>query len=134
MSPTISNARNSSNPDYKPKTFTSGDEEIQAVCLTDSSGSEYTQGQKTSAESSSVVFASDAPPVTITETAYISYIDDVSSSVAYYGKALPGTTTSSASWQIMKKTVSGTLTTYLYADGNASFDNVWNNRASLSYS
>jgi hypothetical protein len=55
--------------------------------------------------------------------------------VAYLGKANPGTTTSQALWQIQKLTfsVDGDVSTQ-WADGDASFNNVWDNRASLSYS
>lgn len=51
----------------------------------------------------------------------------------YIGSAPPGTATSSASWQIFKiDTSSGTSITW--ADGDSNYNNVWDNRASLSYS
>jgi len=56
-------------------------------------------------------------------------------SVTYVGDAVIGTNTGSANWKIKRITESGT--TYietLWADGNEAFDNVWDNRASLSYS
>jgi hypothetical protein len=55
--------------------------------------------------------------------------------VAYLGQASPGTATSSALWRIQKLTfsVDGDVAV-TWADGNADFDNVWDNRASLSYS
>ena len=53
--------------------------------------------------------------------------------ISYLGRAAPGTATSAASWQIRKiDENSGTIITY--ADGDADFDNVWDNRESLSYS
>lgn len=64
-------------------------------------------------------------------------IDDVTTtSVMYVGKASPGTSTSSPNWQIMKIDKSGTpITTVItWADGNSNFDNVYSNRASLTYS
>ena len=61
-------------------------------------------------------------------------IDEVSETVTYIGKAVPGANTSSASWLIKRITESGTITTVAYADGNSSFDNVWDNRTSLTYS
>jgi len=67
-------------------------------------------------------------------TKYKIIIDDASSTVSYYGWAQIGSATSSAVWRIMKKTISSTITTYTWADGNTSFDNIWDNRASLSYS
>lgn len=60
-------------------------------------------------------------------------VDTVTATTFYLGKATPGTATSSASWSIMRIDESaGTVTTW--ADGNADFDNVWDNRQSLSYS
>lgn len=52
----------------------------------------------------------------------------------YIGKALAGTATSAASWQIVKLHKDGSITTKLSADGDFNFDNVWDNRASLNYS
>ena len=62
------------------------------------------------------------------------YIDEASSTVTYFGYAAAGGSTSSAVWKIKKLTVSGTVTSILFADGNSNYDNIWNNRASLSYS
>ena len=64
-------------------------------------------------------------------------IDDVSTTgVTYVGKAAIGTATSAASWQIQKIDETGTpITTVItWADGDASFNNVFDNRTSLSYS
>lgn len=59
--------------------------------------------------------------------------DEASATIAYLGKALPGTLTSEALWRVSKiNTTSGVITTW--ADGNSNFDNIWDNRASLSYS
>lgn len=50
----------------------------------------------------------------------------------YYGVAAVGSSTASAVWRVFRETESsGTI---LYADGNANFDNVWDNYASLTYS
>lgn len=56
-------------------------------------------------------------------------------SYAYLGHAVPGTATSAATWRIQKLTfgAGGDVSTQ-WADGNSNFDNVWDNRASLSYS
>lgn len=61
-------------------------------------------------------------------------IIEVSGSDTYVGQAPIGTATSSALWKIQKISVSGTTTTITYADGNTSADNIWDNRASLTYS
>lgn len=50
----------------------------------------------------------------------------------YVGKAIVGSATSGAVWQVQRITQADT--TIVWADGNGSFDNIWDNRASLSYS
>lgn len=51
----------------------------------------------------------------------------------YLGFAEPGSLSSAAVWQIKHlDTSSGLVTTF--ADGNADYDNVWDNRAILAYS
>jgi hypothetical protein len=53
--------------------------------------------------------------------------------VTYVGKAPIGTATSSAAWQIKRlDETSGLVVTW--ADGDANFDNTWDNRASITYS
>lgn len=54
----------------------------------------------------------------------------------YMGNAAPGTPTSSALWKIVKLSYDGNnnVTSILYAGGSPSFNQVWDNRASLSYS
>lgn len=64
---------------------------------------------------------------------YATILDEASATITYVGKAAPGTATASALWQIQKIDTSGDLT-IKWADGNADFDNVFDNRASLSYS
>ncbi len=66
--------------------------------------------------------------------AYVQKVDEPSASLTYIGKALNGKATSAAAWQIQRISVSGTVTTIDNADGDRLFDNVWDNRASLSYS
>jgi len=68
-----------------------------------------------------------------TSVPYGTRIDEASATVTYVGKASPGTATSAASWLIQKiDTTTGTVITW--ADGDGDFDNVWDNRAGLSYS
>ncbi len=52
----------------------------------------------------------------------------------YVGEASIGTATSSAAWRIKKITYTGSSLSITWADGDDNFDNVWDNRASLSYS
>lgn len=52
----------------------------------------------------------------------------------YYGVANAGASTAAAVWQIERQSASGTVTSFLWADGDINFDNVWDNRTALSYS
>lgn len=55
--------------------------------------------------------------------------------VTYRGDATPGTVTSAASWRVTRMTLqSDGDIDILFADGNDSFDNIWDNRLSLTYS
>lgn len=60
-------------------------------------------------------------------------LDQVTSTLFYVGEATFAAPTSSALWRIRKIDTS-TGVDVRWADGNANFDNVWDNRASLSYS
>jgi len=52
----------------------------------------------------------------------------------YMGRADAGTSRSAAIWQVRKYFTNANGNTELaWADGNADFDNVWANRATLSY-
>jgi hypothetical protein len=56
-------------------------------------------------------------------------------SPVYIGKAAFGSAKSAAVWQIQRLVYTGdNLTDILWADGDTEFDNVWDNRAGLSYS
>lgn len=61
--------------------------------------------------------------------------DQASSTTAYLGEAAVGANASAPAWRIQKMVfgVDGDVT-ITWADGNSAFDNVWDNRASLSYS
>ena len=61
-------------------------------------------------------------------------MDEASSTITYVGEASIGTSSASAAWRIKRITTSGTQTIIEWADGNNNFDNIWDNRASLSYS
>lgn len=58
---------------------------------------------------------------------------DEDGTVTYYGYAAPGSDTSKPVWKIKKVDETGDLF-IVWADGNANYDNIWDNRASLSYS
>jgi hypothetical protein len=59
--------------------------------------------------------------------------DIASSSITYYGFAKTGTATSAASWKVIRHTTTNPQALE-FADGNHAYDNIWDNRASLSYS
>ena len=74
---------------------------------------------------------------TITKKQLTTKIDYVGgANPIYIGFALPGTSTSSAKWRIMKLTydVNGNVTDVQWAGGSTSFTQIYDNRASLSYS
>jgi len=54
----------------------------------------------------------------------------------YVGVAMPGTEVTEAKWQIrfFEYDAAGNCLRYRFADGNFDFDNIWDNRALLSYS
>lgn len=67
----------------------------------------------------------------------VDFVDpDADPIVIYRGEALPGTTTAAASWRVREISVADldSDATTLWADGNDNFDNIWDNRAALSYS
>jgi hypothetical protein len=60
-------------------------------------------------------------------------VDEASSTVTYIGEAAIGMSESSPFWKVKKLEQSGSVLKITWADGNEDFDNVWANRASLSY-
>jgi len=60
-------------------------------------------------------------------------VDEASSTVTYIGSAAPGSATTSAVWRIKKVLVDGTVTSIKFADSDELFNNIWDNRASLTY-
>jgi hypothetical protein len=60
--------------------------------------------------------------------------DDPGAGTVYEGDAEPGSASNAAVWRIKRTVTSGGSITVTWADGNGNFDNVWDNRASLSYS
>ncbi|MGE0536660.1 MAG: hypothetical protein AB7O68_16940 [Pirellulales bacterium] len=63
------------------------------------------------------------------------YDYDASGNMIYMGRSNIKAQNSAAVWEIRKFTYSGSnLTSVTWADGNRRADNVWDDRASLSYS
>ena len=73
--------------------------------------------------------------VTVITGPLTSRIDAVSKYISYVGKAPAGSATSAAAWQIayLVTDSSGNLT-MTYANGSSAYDQIWDNRASLTYS
>ena len=90
------------------------------------------EGQQTMANSISVAIASNqsAVPVANTPSEYTIRMEE-QSTYSYFGFALPSAVTSSAVWKV--KRLTNADNTILFADGNANFDNIWDNRGSLTY-
>jgi len=65
---------------------------------------------------------------------YKQHVDVVSDSITYIGLAEAGSPSSSAVWKIKKIITTGQDIEIIWADGNTNFDNVWNDRESLTYS
>jgi hypothetical protein len=63
---------------------------------------------------------------------YSTLVDDQSTTV-YVGKAIVGSSEVAAVWQIKKVLTAGASTKVLWANGSASFTNLWANRTSLTY-
>ena len=70
---------------------------------------------------------------TVSLQVYAKRFDEVDSTTSYIGEALAGSSENSAVWRIQKVVMSGNDVTTTFADGNTNFDNVWTNRASLTY-
>lgn len=66
-------------------------------------------------------------------TALTLQLDEVSENLMYIGQAAPGSPTSAASWSIRKISSTGGNLSVEWASAGR-FNQVWDNRASLSYS
>jgi hypothetical protein len=84
---------------------------------------------------------SDGQGFKFTDTVnYTEIVDKATPTVIYIGRAPVGSDTipdkADSVWQIMKidTTASTDIKVPIWADGNENFDNIWDNRASLSYS
>jgi len=71
--------------------------------------------------------------VKIWDGALKNIIDEASATTTYIGEAVTNAATSAAAWRIQRISVSGTITTIEWAGGGSRFDQVWDNRASLTY-
>ena len=60
-------------------------------------------------------------------------LDEVSDTLFYVGKAEIGKVDSDANWLIVRYTTVGSILKAEYANGSEAFNQVWNNRTSLTY-
>lgn len=61
-------------------------------------------------------------------------VDEPSSGITYAGYCFKTPVTSKAIWKIKRISVVGTETITEWADGDKLYNNIWDNRASLTYS
>ena len=67
------------------------------------------------------------------DTTYTVRLDEASATVTYVGEGAINSVESSPVWRIRKLTTTGSVLAIQWADGNQNFDNVWTDRASLTY-
>ena len=60
-------------------------------------------------------------------------LDQVSDTLFYVGKALIGKVDADANWLIIRYTQTGSILKSEYANGSEAFDQVWDDRATLTY-
>lgn len=60
-------------------------------------------------------------------------VDQADTDTLYVGESPIGSLESNAVWRIKRVLTNGTITTLSWADGNQYFDNVWDNRLTLTY-
>lgn len=81
-----------------------------------------------------IIEQDESSPAFTTSASYKTIIDEVSKNLSYVGDAQPGSLTSVEVWRIKRIQTVGNITTVSLADGNSNFDNIWDNRLSLTYS
>jgi hypothetical protein len=60
-------------------------------------------------------------------------LDEVSDTLFYVGKAVVGSVDANAVWQIVRYTQTGVILKSEYANGAEAFNQIWNDRATLTY-
>lgn len=158
--PTVTNSSASSNPDYAPRTTEIGGVHIQHIRLDLGAGAAEAQATGTVPVSDSDLVAfisgenmtdfSNSVAAIQTNTGAMagditgpngSTLDELNglltvrveegATYTYIGHAIPGADESVAEWRIKRMTNANL--TILFADGDVNFDNVWDDRATLTY-
>jgi hypothetical protein len=77
----------------------------------------------------------DALQVWVWNPGYITKlnVDSGDSTITYVGKAIPNSLTSAAVWQVKRLNQTGVDLDIEFADGEATFDKIYDNRESLTY-
>ena len=79
--------------------------------------------------------ATEADVLALVAPQNILELDEAAGSITYVGEAAVGTATSAAAWRIFRLDESGDPELIkLYGNGSTAFDQIWDNRAALSYS
>ena len=80
-----------------------------------------------------VTINSDGDSIETRAQAMKTAIDEASSTITYVGEAACGTPVSAAAWRIKRITQSGSVMLIEWANGSSNFNQIWNNRAALTY-
>lgn len=67
------------------------------------------------------------------DTIYSIRVDDASTTITYVGEAPLNSLESSAVWRIKKLETIGTVFKVTWANGSQAFNNVWDDRLTLTY-
>lgn len=78
-----------------------------------------------------ITLSSDGDSVETRSQAMATRLDEVSSTLNYVGEAAVGSADSAAVWRIKRITTTGTVLKIEYA--SSSYNQIWNNRAALTY-
>lgn len=65
---------------------------------------------------------------------YAVRVDQTDANTVYRGEASAGSAEGASSWRIQKLVISGEDVTITWASGNTTFDKIWTNRLSYTYS
>lgn len=95
---------------------------------------EYILGKFTLKSKSSLNFTNGVFQTVNSSISHIINIDETDSENIYIGKAEIESTNNQAVWQIKKLIIVGLETDIRFAEGTDSFDKVWDDRASYTYS
>lgn len=71
--------------------------------------------------------------VNFQDTAFAVNLDQADANTLYIGEAPISSDEAEPVWRIRRFSTSGTVQTMKWADGDQLFDNIWDNRASLTY-